>query len=146
MAYCLKPDIEKRFPAADLIALTDDEGDQTKVNERITQAIVDADGLMDTYFRSRHTVPIPTPGAEIKECSVILSYYNLVTRLHALEDNTGLFKLYDRKLKWLELVAKGAIKISDPDSMENTADFMKSNKTAADKVYTADYMKGFSNL
>lgn len=144
MAYSLKADIEKIYPAEDLIALTDDEGDASQVDARVAQAITDADGLMDTYFRARHAVPIPVVGDAVKNCSAILAYINLVLRKQTLEDNPGLHKLYKVKIKWLEDVSRGIVKISDPDSFENLANYMASTKTASDKVYTADRMKKFT--
>jgi phage gp36-like protein len=144
MAYSVKADIEKVYPAQDLIDLTDDEGDQSKVTERITQAITDADALMDSYFRAQHTVPIPVVGDEVKNCSVILAYVNLVLRRKTLDDNDGLYKLYKTKIKWLEDVSAGKVHISDPDSFQNLANYIQSNKTSSDKVYTSSKLSQFS--
>lgn len=145
MAYSVKADIEKVYPAQDLIDLTDDEGTGAQVDVRIAQAITDADALMDTYFRAQHTVPILTPGAAVKNCSVILAYSNLVIRKRALEDNPGLHKTYKDKIRWLEMVAAGKIHISDPDSFQNLGNYIQSNKTSTDKVYTSNKLKQFAS-
>lgn len=144
MAYSVKADIEKVYPAQDLIDLTDDEETGAEVNARVAQAIADADALMDTYFRAQHTVPIPTPGTAVKNTSVVLAYSNLVIRRRALEDNPGLHKTYRDKIKWLEMVAAGKIHISDPDSFQNLGNYIQSNKASSDKVYTPSRLSQFS--
>lgn len=144
MAYCLKADIEKAYPSADLTQLTDDEGDSSKVTERVNDAITKADAIIDSYLRAHHSVPLSSPPEEIERASIDLSYFFLVKRRRATQDDPAVDGIYDRIEKWLVKVAKGIIKINDTTSFVNTAGRFKSNKTSTSKIYDADYMKKFT--
>lgn len=143
MAYCLKADIIKAYPSADLTALTDDEGDESAVDTRISDAITKADALIDTFLRAQHTVPLTTVDEIIERLSIDLSFYFLNRRRRVHEDDPGLKQLYKESMDLLKMIAKGDIKISDSTAFANTAGYIKTNKTSDSKVYDDDKMDQF---
>lgn len=143
MAYCVKADIVKAYPSADLTALTDDEGTGASVDTRIADAIIKADALIDTFLRAQHTVPLTTVDETIERLSIDLSYFFLVRRRRVHEDDPGIKQLYKESSDLLKMIADGRIKISDVTSFANTAGYIKTNKTSTSKVYTSDKMSQY---
>lgn len=98
---------------ATLIELTDEEGDLSQVNARITQAIVDADAEIDTWIASLYTVPLTSPGDDprIKKWSGNIAIFNLHQRspVGVPED---IEKTYKRTIKFLEKVQSSKIKLN----------------------------------
>lgn len=73
----------------------------------VQTAIDDATSLINSYLRSRYTLPLASPDSSLKRCCADLAVYNL-QQLHRLGDNEDSEKRYARWLKWLQAIASGA--------------------------------------
>jgi phage gp36-like protein len=80
VAYCTLEDMEKALPSQAVTQLTDDEGDGTRVQERVDEAIAKADGEIDTYLGGRYAVPLSSVPEIVRSCSVDISVYHLYKR------------------------------------------------------------------
>lgn len=136
MAYSTLADLKKAIPEANLVQLTDDE-DRGSVNEsRVTQAIQDADDLIDTYLRGKHTVPLATVPPIIRRYSCVLAIYYLYAR--RLQDPTeAMGAMYKEAIRFLESVRDGKTQINDADSSANTGGAFLTNKATCDREYTS---------
>jgi phage gp36-like protein len=137
MAYSTLADLKKAIPERDLIQVTDDE-DRGQVNEaRVTQAIQDADDLIDSYLRGKHTVPLATVPPIVRRHSIGLSTYYLYSRRLGYEPTEAMTALYKEALRFLADVRDGKAYIDDPESIANTGGVFKVNKDACDREYTS---------
>jgi phage gp36-like protein len=80
MAYCTLEDLKKALPEAALEELTDDEGAGSIQDARVTEAIAQADALIDTYLGGRYAVPLSSVPAVVRQCSVDIALYYLYKR------------------------------------------------------------------
>jgi phage gp36-like protein len=80
MPYCTKTDIQKEISDEELIGLTDDESAGIINDDRVTEAIADADGLIDSYCGKVVAVPFVTVPPVIKKHSKTIAIYNLYSR------------------------------------------------------------------
>jgi len=76
--YISQSDIEARYPADDLVALTDDEGTGSVVTSRVTAAITDAEAEVDAIL-ARHglAVPLSSPPDRLILLTCRIAWYHL---------------------------------------------------------------------
>jgi phage gp36-like protein len=137
MAYCTLADLKKAIPERNLIQVTDDEGAGTVNASRVTQAISDADDIIDTYLRGKHTVPLdvtPFP-AIIRRISVDLTIYLVYRRRLEFEPTDAMAAMYKEAIRFLEGIRDGKNMIGDPDSVANNGGVFKTNKATTDRVF-----------
>ena len=107
MSYATVTDMQNRYPARDLIAISDPNNGsiQTAV---IDQALSDASVEMDSYLESRFTLPLSDPPAVLNLHCCTIAMYRLqsLRPLHDLEDAR---KRYDDCIKFLTKVSKGEL-------------------------------------
>ncbi len=140
MAYSTLADLKKAIPEANLIAITDDEN-LAVVNEgRVTQAIEDADALIDTYLRGKHTVPLSTVPVPIRRASVDLATYYLYSRRMEFEPTESMQNKYKEHVRFLEAVRDGKNLLNDIESAANTGGIYKTNKTSSSQVFDTDLL------
>jgi phage gp36-like protein len=137
MAYCTLTDLKKAIPERNLIQITDDENLEQVNTGRVTQAIEDADNLIDSYLRGKHTVPLSDPSPRIRRLSVDFAVYYLYRRRMEFETTDALAATYKEGIRFLEGVRDGKNIIDDPDSSANTAGIFKTNKVTTDRVFNA---------
>jgi phage gp36-like protein len=77
MAYCTQSDLEHRFGTQEVIQLTDLAGAGSVDEDRLNQAIADADAQIDRKLRGRYSVPITPPPAELVPIACDLARYYL---------------------------------------------------------------------
>lgn len=78
--YCTLDDLKKVLPEENLIQLTDDESLGSIKEERIAEAIAQADGEIDSFIGGRYTVPLTSVPAVIRRCSTSIATYHLYKR------------------------------------------------------------------
>lgn len=121
MAYITSADITARMPDRIIVQLTDDEKTTTStvlataitenasITARIDAAIADAQTAVDTYVRSRHSVPLATtPASIVKACSDI-AIFNLFSRRPEFETPEDIDRRYRDAMRLLEGINKGTI-------------------------------------
>jgi phage gp36-like protein len=127
-----------------LIQLTDDADGGTADADVVTRSIADADGEIDGYVGSRHTVPLDPVPAIIRKCSVDIAIYNLYSRRNW--DAPAVRKeRYQAAIKFLELVARGTVSLGadDPDGAGGTRTAAELTTDANERVFTRDKLGSF---
>lgn len=135
MAYSLQADIEKRIPAADVAALTDDTNGVTTDTAILTEAGVLADSVIDSNLRGKHTVPLTTVPPLIRELSVTLTIWNLYQRRINLAIPETLEAGFKDAKQTLKDIRDNKITIDDSGSHANEATYYKTNKTGDSRVF-----------
>ncbi len=141
MAYAGLVDIQKHIATADLIDLTDDAGTGSVDETVVLEAIATADELIDGYLRGRYAVPLATVPGLIRTLSVDLAVYVLYDRKKFLEIPEQLKETRKNAVELLGRIAKGEVVlgITVPSAEAPSGDVL-TNKTAADRVFTADLL------
>lgn len=107
MSYATVSDMEARYPARDLIAITD-PANLALQPAAIQQALNDASVEIDGYLESRFSLPLSDPPAVLNLhcCTVAMYRLQSLRPLHDLEDAR---KRYEDVIKFLEKVAQGKL-------------------------------------
>ena len=115
MAYCALADLQEQIDERELIQLTDDDNVGIVDQGAVDKAITDADGEIDGYLGSRHTVPLNPVPSIINKISVDIAIYNLYSRRLAPPEHRE--SRYKNGIRFLEQVAAGKITLGaqDPD-------------------------------
>jgi len=144
MAYCTKDDIINDLTLSRLIELTDDAGQSvgsnftTAMTAVVTNAIANADAIINDYCRGRYTVPFTTVPQTIKSASVQLAIYNLHTRIKKLDMDDMRRVIYEDTIDYLRRVSRGEVVLDvtpEPTAEDVTA--ITSNKTSASRIFTS---------
>lgn len=109
--YCTVPDCEARYPARDLIQITNQDPTALTVNATVlARALVDASAEIDGYLGSRYILPlVVVPDVLSRVCSDI-GVYRLMS-LRPLHDIAEVRARYVDATKWLTLVAAGKVQL-----------------------------------
>lgn len=144
MAYSTQADILKRISEAELSQLT------SEVENFIDASVVDemiaaADAEIDSYVAVRYAVPLGSPPAFIKLCSVSIALYRLFERRAARLGgiNEAIKDGYTNAINTLKAVAAGkmSLGVDPPPAASTTAS--KAEFNADDREFTKDSLKGF---
>ena len=79
-AYCELADIIKIIPEADLIQLTDDEGNGTVNTARVDTAISEASNEIDAWIGGKCKLPLETVPPVVKSLAARMAAYNVHMR------------------------------------------------------------------
>ena len=113
MAYCTLADIERRITSDDLVRLADHDGDGLADAAVVTQAIEDAQGVIDSYLGVVYAVPIPAPIPDVlRQYCVTMAVYFLCKGRRALTPET--IDNYDKAIAWLKAVVAGTATLGIP--------------------------------
>lgn len=80
MAYCTQGDYEQRFGATELEQLTDKEGAGAVNAARTAEVMAQASAVIDRYAQAVGTVPIASPGADVRDLALVITRYLLFDR------------------------------------------------------------------
>ena len=105
MAYCTQEQIQNQITETTLIQLTDDNEVGSVDDDKVTQAIQDADAVIDLHCRSRYTVPFTTVDNVIQKLSMDLAIHTLYCRRQG--PPTWITKRYDAALLQLKAIQEG---------------------------------------
>ncbi len=153
MAYCTLDDIMKALDQTTVIQLTDDENlkpatidpvdpDHAPIIARIDEAIETADAEIDGYCAVKYSVPLSPVPPVVNKLSVDLAIYYLYLRRSMPEK---VEKRYERAVARLKDIARGLLSLGvEPEPAASVAaDSAQASKTASDRVFTRDSLKGF---
>ena len=142
MSYSSQPDLEKRLTAGELVSLADLDEDGAADADVDTQAIADADALIDSYVRVRGAdVPLSPVPASVRNASVTLAHYYLCLGRRSVPEDVQ--RARDDAVKWLEALAAGAATLGLDTDHTETEPYAGVEYTAQDRVYARDKMKGW---
>ena len=110
MDYATNGDVAERLGQTLYVQLTDDAGSGTADEDRVSEARLAAEGLVNSYLGRRYRVPVDvTAHAEVaavlRSVVVDVAAYRLHMRRRPVPADVE--RLHDRALWWLELVATG---------------------------------------
>ncbi|MCU7494764.1 MAG: DUF1320 domain-containing protein [Ignavibacteria bacterium] len=147
----IKQDIDQDL----LIQLTNDENrtmeeislsdPEDPIIKRVNNAVKDADDEIDSYLRSRYTLPLTSVPNRVKKFSRSIAVYNLYKRRHILEMPESLVTDYKLTVKDLLSIQKGFIQL-EIDKISDTPGQgveIRVNKTQEDRIFSKDVLSRF---
>lgn len=146
MAYISLDDILKMIPESEVVMLTDDESLGSVNDDRVAEAIEQADAVVNGYLGVRYSVPLGAPVPNIvTKLSTDIAIYNLYSRGTAETVRPVIKDRYDSAVRTLDKLSKGTISLDVdplPDTLELAAG-AESNKTEDKNTFDRDKMEGF---
>ncbi|WP_425099138.1 gp436 family protein [Tropicibacter sp. S64] len=109
MAYSTQADLEKHYGTALLVNLTDRGELASGVIDAdvVTQAIADADAMIDGYIKTRYTLPLDGVPDPIGVLSRRIAIYNL----HVFEPSSKIVRDYEGAIATLKDIGKGIVQL-----------------------------------
>ena len=134
--YITKHDILTRMDSAKLVQLTDDARSGQVNDEVVDQAIAEAEGTVESYLRTRYTLPVP-----------------LTLKVRSLCLDVAIFQLYQRRTTTtggIYDVAKGAYEkaiafLKDLSAGKAALDVAAAEETVGHPTSTDEVLRGSSN-
>jgi phage gp36-like protein len=147
VTYITQTDLLKRIDEATLIQLTDD-ADTGEINaEVVTEAILDAEGIFESYVRTRYSLPVPTTPLVKKSCLNIVTYTLFQRRATFAEGVLEVKeKAYKETMALLKDIAAGKAALDIPaaeETIENPKTSDKILTNAAKSKFSDNALKGF---
>lgn len=141
--YCVQSDLEKQLPPAQLIQLTDDDGDGAADSGVVTDNITRADNEINAYCAKRYTVPFAPVPDLIKTLSVDIAIWNLHKRRGIERDAVN--KAYARAIQLLKDIASGTASLGvTPGPAESEAGGPQVTTEVSDaRVFTKETLEHF---
>ncbi len=140
MAYSTKADIQKVLSDATLAQLTDHQNGTTIDDTKITQAIDDADELIDAYLRGRYTLPFSSTPTVVKQISVDIAIFNLYSKRPEREMPETIRTRYRDALRLLADIQSGKATLADASGVVAEPGEYTTNKTDDDRVFTKELL------
>ena len=106
MPYATVTDMQNRYPARDLIAISDPNNVSIQ-NAVIDTALSDASNEEDTYLESRFSLPLTDPPAILTQYCCYIAMYRLASQFGLLHDMKSAKDRYDEVIKVLQAVKDG---------------------------------------
>jgi phage gp36-like protein len=135
MAYSTKDDILEQLSEAELIRLTDDEGEGAVGEAVVARAVADADAEVDAYLGERYSLPLSPVPALVRKLSVDIALYNLYSRRLAAPEARQ--QRYQEAKALLREAAAGAVRLGEGGPAEEAAqDMPEANTSASERTFT----------
>lgn len=143
MVYSAQSDLVARYGEAQLLLIADRDGDGEIDATVITDAITDADSIIDLHVRGRYAVPLSPVPAEILGVSCAIARYKLYENGNDVPDVAK--EGFKSAMALLRSIADGtAVLTSAPASSSDPAATSGEVETSGDDpVFTSDSLKGF---
>ncbi len=144
MSYCTQTDIQnKRIPEETLIQLTDDVGVGVVDPGVVSEAIAEADDLIDGYLRGRYQLPLASVPKVLGGLSASIAAFKLYGRRPEFGTPEHVVKAHDAALKTLDKIQKGAVRLGLPDldGVEETGD--KPEVSAPTQIFDDTSLENF---
>lgn len=140
MPYSDLDALKSRLPEVNILSLTDDTDTQTIDEDRVAQAIADADAIIDAHLCERYTVPLVSVPTYIQKISADLAIYNLYSRKYESEMPKAMEKRYTNAIAELKKIADGVTHLQDIDSDNGPVKPVtnKTNKSSCDRVFPGE--------
>ncbi len=151
MSYSASTDIvPNRLSPTDVIRLCTDDTSVTDptdpaVQAVITEAIADADSIIETYCSKRYEMPFSPVPASVKKASADMATYYLFRRRPFSNDAAAkIWKdAHDAAVAWLKDISVGKAAIEGAVVPIQNQNEQNSYFTSNDRRFTRDTLKGF---
>lgn len=146
MPYCTFNDITQVIPEIELIQLTDDNNSSVKT-EVLNAAISYADTTINSYLRSRYSLPLADIPELIKVFAIDLTVYRLHSRRMIREMPDSIINSYKNVIAELGKIQKGTISLGLESTQDDTQiagnnEFV-CNKTYQNKLFPSEVLNGY---
>ncbi|MCE5334266.1 MAG: DUF1320 domain-containing protein [Desulfobacteraceae bacterium] len=143
MSYCTNEDIRNQIEEARLVQLTDDEGTGTVEEDRVTQAIADANSEIDGYLGLRMKLPLAPVPVTLQRLAIDIAVYNLYSRREKIPEHRA--ERYRNAIRFLEGVVAGKISLgsADPDGNPLAPNAPEMAKDNPERAFTRSTLTGF---
>jgi phage gp36-like protein len=147
MTYITLHDIGSRVDQDKLIQLTDDDGIEVK-SDVVDAIIADAEGTVESFLRTRYTLPVPVT-AKVRSLCLDIAVFKLVERRAVSKE--GIFevkeKAHDKAIKFLQSVQKGEAALDVPATEETRSNPKSSDEVlrgaSRESAFSDEKMRGF---
>jgi len=140
--YCTLEDLKKMMDEATLVQLTDDEGHGIVNQERINEAISQADAEINSYCAVKYTVPFAVVTDLVRKLSVDIALYNLYSRrveeVPALRNDR-----YKNAIRQLEGISRGTVSLGQDPPPQAGTQSEKPDISGPDRTFTRNGMEDF---
>lgn len=142
MSYSTQSDLLNHVTEQELIELTDDAGSGAIDAAKVTAAIDEADGLIDSYCRGRYVLPL-TVSKQVRKLSVDVALYYLFQRRRAIPDSIR--QAYEDGVSLLQKVSDGKAALDQPPSSTQATelDVVTKDREDSPRVFEDSQMEGF---
>lgn len=148
MPYITQTDLAKKVGADRLVELTQDDLDATDADALVAaEAIEYAEGVFNSYARTRYALPVPTTQV-VKSVCLNLAIYQLYCRRATFEE--GVFKVvktaHDGAISLLKDIQAGRAALDVPaanETVETPASSDQILTNAARSKFTDSKLSGF---
>lgn len=142
MAYATQADLLNHLTEQELIELTDDAQTGAIDAAKVTAAIEEADGLIDSYCRGRYTLPLVV-SKQVRKLSIDIVLYYLFQRRRTIPDSIR--QAYEDAVSLLQKVSSGAAALDQPPSSTQSTelDVVKKDREDEPRVFEDSQMEGF---
>ncbi len=141
MSYASQADLETRFGAAELVALTDRTGAGAIDGSVVERALADAVAMADSYLQRRHTLPLSSTPPALKPVVCDIARY----KLHEDAPTEVVRRRYEDARDWLRDVAHGRVVLEAASPGSSATPGLTPAPAAASHraAYTAEQTRGF---
>lgn len=139
MPYATQQNLIDRFGETEILQLTDKDGDEVIDAAVISQAIDDADAIIDGYLQSRYTLPLQSVPKNLVTYACDIARYRLYDD-RATEQVTTRYK---DALAFLRSISKGDITLGLDGDSEPTATTGGPQADAPGRTFTRDKLSDY---
>ncbi|UCD28524.1 MAG: DUF1320 domain-containing protein, partial [Planctomycetota bacterium] len=145
MSYAGNTDVEERLGSTLYVQLTDDAGTGSADEDKVAEALLGAEGEVNSYLGRRYAVPIDVStysgvAAVLKSVTLDLVEYRLHTRRPPVPDDVRRKK--EAAVKWLERVASGRATLPAANEIQgNQVDGIIGEVVGSDRVMSREELE-----
>jgi len=136
MSYLTQTELLDYISERELINLTDDADTGQIDTAKVTQAIEDAESMVDAYLGARYTVPLTSPPAIIKKAVAVITIFSLQVRREEVPDARK--DEYEKTIKFLQLLAAGKVTLGEVPSPEENPERATAQIQSADRIFSRE--------
>lgn len=141
MAYATRNDlVPGRMTEVELQQLSNDAGNDAVDEVLVTQMLVEASALVDTYCRQRYTVPLQV-SAQVKSMTISIALYKLFLRRRRMSDDVR--REYEDAIQMLRDIASGKAGLDQPVGATPQSGGGGVKVTEVEEKFSDDNIAGF---
>lgn len=107
MTYATESDLRAAFSERELTDVADRDGDGFADPDVLALALARADGIVDSYLRSRFALPLAETPDLVRECALAVARH-ILAKDHPTDRIKG---DYERALAWLKEIREGKMDV-----------------------------------
>jgi phage gp36-like protein len=134
MAYCTKTDLLYKVDEDILIQLTDDDDTGSVDDAIVSEAIAEADAVINGYCGTKYDVPFSDVPVIVKKWSGDIAIYNLYCRRRGVPEDV--ITRYSAAIDALKDVSKGLVTLGVLDPGVDTDDGPEASTSNDDRMFT----------